>query len=158
MKDFMNNEWKSECIACEIGKGNIIPPGGIIKETENFFIQQDLEIPLKGFLIIASKKHIKSITQLTFYEVTELTNLLYKSRLALSKISDINEVVIIQEERSNHFHVWLFPKYDWMNELFENSLTDIRKIMQYIKLNMKNEKNIKEVLSTADFLRNIMRS
>jgi diadenosine tetraphosphate (Ap4A) HIT family hydrolase len=158
MKDFMDNEWKSKCIACEIGKGNIIPPGGIIKETENFFIQQDLEIPLKGFLIIASKKHLKSITQLTLDEVTELTNLLYKSRLALSEISDINEVVIIQEERSNHFHVWLFPKYDWMNELFENSLTDIRKIMQYIKLNMKNEKNIKEVLSTADFLRNIMKS
>jgi diadenosine tetraphosphate (Ap4A) HIT family hydrolase len=158
MKDFMNNEWKSECIACEIGKGNIIPPGGIIKETENFFIQQDLEIPLKGFLIIASKKHLKSITQLTLDEVTELTSLLYKSRLALSEISDINEVVIIQEERSNHFHVWLFPKYNWMNDLFEDSLTDIRKIMQYIKLNMKDEKNIKEVLATADFLRNIMKS
>lgn len=156
MKDFMDNEWKSECIACEIGKGDIIPPGGIIKETENFFIQQDLEVPLKGFLIIASKKHLKSITQLTFDEATELTNLIYKARLALSKISDINEVVIIQEERSNHFHVWLFPRYNWMNELFENSLTDIRKIMQYAKLNMKNEKNIKEVLSTADFIRNII--
>ena len=83
---------------------------------------------------------------------------MYKSRLALNKISDINEVVIIQEERSNHLHVWLFPKYNWMNELFENSLTDIRKIMQYVKLNMKNEKNIKEVLSTAEFLRNLMQS
>jgi len=67
-------------------------------------------------------------------------------------------VVIIQEERSNHFHVWLFPRYNWMNELFENSLTDIRKIMQYVKLNMKNEENIKEVLSTADFLRNLIQS
>lgn len=158
MKDFMNNQWNSECIACEIGKGTIIPPGGIIKETENFFIQQDLEVPLKGFLIIGSKKHIKSIAQLSLNEVTELTSLMYKSRLALNKISDINEVVIIQEERSNHFHVWLFPRYAWMNELFENSLTDIRKIMQYIKLNMNNEKNIKEVLSTAEFLRNLMRS
>lgn len=158
MKDFLNNEWKSECIACEIGKGKITPPGGIIKETENFFIQQDLEIPLKGFLIIASKKHLKSIAQLTLDEVIELTNLIYKSRLALNEISDINEVVIIQEERSNHFHVWLFPKYSWMNELFENSLTDIRKIMKYVKLNMKNKENIKEVLSTADFLRNLMQS
>ena len=158
MKDFMNNEWKSECIACEIGKGNIIPPGGIIKETENFFIQQDLEVPLKGFLIIASKKHLKSIAQLTLDEAIELTNLIYKSRLALNEISDINEVVIIQEERSNHFHVWLFPKYNWMNELFENSLTDIRKIMQYVKSNMKNENNIKEVLSTANFLKDLMQS
>ena len=154
----MNNEWNYDCIACEIGKGTIIPPGGIIKETENFFIQQDLEVPLKGFLIIASKKHLKSIAQLTLDEAIELTNLIYKSRLALNEISDINEVVIIQEERSNHFHVWLFPKYNWMNELFENSLTDIRKIMQYVKLNMKSEKNIKEVLSTANFLRNLMQS
>lgn len=45
-----------------------------------------------------------------------------------------------------------------MNELFENSLTDIRKIMKYVKLNMKNKENIKEVLSTVDFLRNLMQS
>ena len=158
MKDFMNNEWKSECIACEIGKGNIIPPGGIIYETDNFFIQQDLETPLKGFLVIVSKKHLKSIAQLSLDEVTELTYLIYKSRFALNEISDIKEVVIIQEERSNHFHVWLFPRYNWMNDLFENSLTDIRKIMQYAKSNMNNEKNIKEVLSTADFLRNLLQS
>lgn len=158
MKDFMNNEWKSECIACEISKGNTVVPGGIIKETENFFIQQDLETPLKGFLVIVSKKHLKSIAQLTLNEVTELANLIHKSRLALNEISDIKEVVIIQEERSNHFHIWLFPRYNWMDELFENSLTDIRKIMQYAKLNMNDEKNIKEVLSTADFLRNLMQS
>lgn len=158
MKDFMNNEWKFECIACEIGKGNVIPPGGIIKETENFFIQQDLETPLKGFLVIVSKKHLKSIAQLSLDEVTELTNLIYKSRLALNEISDIKEIVIIQEERSSHFHVWLFPKYNWMNDLFENSLTDIRKIMQYVKLNMNNEKNIEEVLATADFLKNLLNS
>ena len=154
----MNNEWRSECIACEIGKGNIIPPSGIIKETENFFIQQDLETPLKGFLVIVSKKHLKSIAQLSLDELTDLTNLIYKSRLALNEIKDIKEVVIIQEERSNHFHVWLFPRYDWMNDLFQNSLTDIRKIMQYAKLNMNNEKNIKEVLSTADLLRNLLQS
>lgn len=44
----MNKEWDSKCIACEIGKGTIIPPGGIIKETENFFIQQDIEVSIKG--------------------------------------------------------------------------------------------------------------
>lgn len=43
-----------------------------------------------------------------------------------------------------------------MNELFQNSLTDIRKIMEYAKLNMKNEENIKEVLSIADFIRDLM--
>lgn len=28
--------------------------------------------------------------------------------------------------------------------------------MEYVKLNMKTEENIKEVLSTADFIRNLM--
>ena len=30
--------------------------------------------------------------------------------------------------------------------------------MQYVKLNMNDEKNIEEVLSTADFLKNLLNS
>lgn len=66
MKDFMNNEWNSECIGCEIGKGAIIPPGGIIKETENFLIQQDLEVPIKGFLNNSIKKTYKINGSISF--------------------------------------------------------------------------------------------
>ncbi|MFD3157361.1 hypothetical protein ACFIJ5_10940 [Haloimpatiens sp. FM7330] len=77
------------------------------------YLYTTLQQPYSYLNTIASKKHLKSINQLTLDEVTELTNLIYKSRLALNKISDINEIVIIQEERSNHFHVWLFPKYNF---------------------------------------------
>jgi hypothetical protein len=37
-------------------------------------------------------------------------------------MDNVSEVSIIQEERSGHFHLWLLPRYKWMNEKFENSI------------------------------------
>jgi len=81
IKDFMNNEWNCECIGCSIGNGEIVPPGGIIADTKNFVLHQDPEVPIGGFLIIASKKHIKSISELSLEESTELFELVYRARL-----------------------------------------------------------------------------
>ena len=128
-RDFMNNEWSGKCIGCCIGSGEIIPPGGIIAETKNFVLHQDPEVPVKGFLIIESKKHIKSISQLTLEKSMELFDLVYSARLAMKNITDIKEVTIIQEERSAHFHLWLLPRYEWMTNKFTNSLSSIREMM-----------------------------
>jgi diadenosine tetraphosphate (Ap4A) HIT family hydrolase len=111
IKDFINNEWSCKCIGCSIGSGEAVPPGGIITETKNFVLHQDPEVPIKGFLIIASKKHIQSISQITLEESSELFDLVYRARLAMKNTADINEVTVIQEERSGHFHIWLLPRY-----------------------------------------------
>ena len=153
IKDFMNNEWVGKCIGCLIGSGEIIPPGGIITETENFVLHQDPEVPIKGFLIIESKKHIKSISQLTLEESEELFHLVYRARLAMKDIRDINEVTIIQEERSEHFHLWLLPRYEWMTDRFGNSLSNVREMMAYSKENLKTKDNIEEVLLVASKLK-----
>lgn len=146
IKDFMNNEWSCKCIGCSIGSGEIMPPGDIITETKNFVLHQDPEVPIKGFLIIASKNHIKSISQLTLEESSELFNLVYGARLAMKNTGDINELTIIQEERSGHFHLWLLPRYEWMTDKFGNSLSSIREMMNYSKENLKTKDNIEEVL------------
>jgi hypothetical protein len=36
----------------------------------------------------------------------------------------------------------LLPRYEWMNEKFENSLDSIRGMMEYRKINYKTEENI----------------
>lgn len=154
IKDFMNNQWNCECIGCSIGNGEIVPPGGIIIDTENFVLHQDPEVPIRGFLIIASKKHIKSISELSLEESTELFELVYKARLAMKNIVDINEVTIIQEERSGHFHIWLLPRYEWMIDKFGNSLSTVREIMNYSKENLKTKDNIEEILSVISKLKN----
>lgn len=153
IKDIMNNEWTCNCIGCSIGNGSISPPGGLIAETKNFVVHQDPEVPIKGFLIIATKKHIKSIVQLSQDESAELFNLVYRARLGINKIKGIIEVTIIQEERSGHFHLWLLPRYSWMNERFQNSLSSIRDIMSYAKENLKSKENIEEVIAAVDKLK-----
>lgn len=153
IKDFMNNEWTCNCIGCSIGNGEIVPPGAIITDTKNFVLHQDPEVPIKGFLIIATKRHIKSISELSQEESRELFDLVYEARIAMKDIVDIHEVTIIQEERSGHFHLWLLPRYEWMNDKFPNSLSSIREIMSYSKENLKTKENIDEVLLVANKLK-----
>jgi diadenosine tetraphosphate (Ap4A) HIT family hydrolase len=154
VKDILNKEWECHCIGCAIGSGDIIPPGGLIFETENFVLHQDPEVPIKGFLIIASKAHIRSISELNLEESRELFDLAYKARMALKNVADIKEVNIIQEERSKHFHLWLLPRYDWMDDKFPNSLSSIREMMHFSKINRKKDQNIKEILETVNLIRN----
>ena len=143
--DILNNQFEVECIGCALVNKDLVPIGGIIKETENFILHQDPEIPIKGFLIIASKQHIKSITQLSKSQALEFFELCYDARIALLSFEDIRECNLIQEEKSGHFHFWILPKYTWMNDLFENSLSSIRPIMKYVRENLKTEQNIKDI-------------
>ena len=153
IKDFIDNEWSCKCIGCSIGNGDAVPPGGIITETKNFVLHQDPEVPIKGFLIIASKKHIQSISQITPEESSELFDLVYRARLAMKNTGYINEVTVIQEERSGHFHLWLLPRYNWMTDKFGNSLSSIREMMNYSKENLKTKDNIEEVLFVVNKLK-----
>lgn len=68
VEDILGKEWNCECIGCSIGTGEITPPGEVIMSTDNFVLHEDPEIPIKGFLIVASKKHIKSISELSLEE------------------------------------------------------------------------------------------
>ena len=154
--DILNREWTCQCIGCQIASGEVVTPGGMIAETKNFRLDQDPEIPIKGFLIIASKSHIKSISQLTCDESQELFDLVYRARIALTSIEDIKEVTIIQEERSGHLHLWLLPRYEWMNERFANSLSTVREMMTYCKNNLKSEENIEDILSAVEKIRKII--
>ena len=62
----------SDCMGCNIRDGKMIPFGGIIYETENFSLAQDAEVLLDGFLIIQSKRHVRSIEELSEEENIEL--------------------------------------------------------------------------------------
>jgi len=144
-KDIFNNEFEVECIGCAITNKTLIPIGGIIKETENFILIHDPEIPIKGFLIITSKRHLKSITELSKPEALEFFSLCHEARIALSTFDDVLECSLIQEERSGHFHFWILPRFSWTNELFESSLSAVRPILKYAKENMKTSQNISEI-------------
>src|SRR5512142_1241994 len=131
--DIQSNPYTCDCLGCAIGAGEITPPGGLICEREHFVVHQDPEVPVRGFLIIASKRHIRSIAQMSEAEAAELFSLVYRARLAQERSRQLHEVRIIQEERSGHFHLWLLPWEAWMEGKFVNSLASIREMMRYVK-------------------------
>ena len=148
MSDVINKK----CTGCSVVNGELIPVGGIIYETRNFVLAQDAEVPLKGFLIIQSKKHINSIKSFDKEELDDLSELIYKTRIALEELDICEEVTIVQEERSKHFHIWIFPYYDWMKEKFGKGIKFLRDINEYV-INNTTDKEKKEVLDTVEKLK-----
>jgi len=150
--DFLGNHYTFNCMGCAMINHEIIPPGGFIYETNSFYLIQDPEVPIKGFLIINSKKHLKSITEFTKeerMELIELTNIAIK---ALKDLGITDEVTIIREERSFHFHLWIFPTHTWMNKKFGKGITYIRDIFSYA-IDNASKKDIEETLRTIKIVR-----
>ena len=152
----MSEAINKKCTGCNIVNKEIKPIGGIIYETENFLLFQDPEVPIKGFLIVQAKKHVNSIIDFNEEEQIELIKLINKARKALKELDICSEVTIVQEERSKHFHVWLFPNYKWMEEKFGRGVKYLRDISKYARKNV-TQKDMEEVLEVVEKLKNIIK-
>ncbi|BBH19244.1 hypothetical protein Back11_05890 [Paenibacillus baekrokdamisoli] len=53
-----------ECLSCALTSGLIKPTGGTIYESSNFHVHQDVAYPIKGLVILASKRHFYSMDEL----------------------------------------------------------------------------------------------
>lgn len=147
--DFLGKKWKCDCMGCSIMNGSIIPPGGMIYEGKSVALAADPEVPIPGFFIINFKRHVRSFSELFKEERDEVTDVLYYAEKALKELNICEELTIVQEERSKHFHVWIFPNYQWMTEKYGKGVTYLRDIMTYSR-NNSNEQIINEVLDTVD--------
>ncbi|KKQ68343.1 MAG: putative HIT family hydrolase [Parcubacteria group bacterium GW2011_GWC2_39_11] len=70
----------------------------------------------------------------------------------------IKTVCFFQDEGTHHnlFHLWIFPRYEWM-EKFGEKIESIRPIIDYAKENMVNEKVFKEVRDMVKKMREYMK-
>ena len=150
--DFLGNKWNYDCMGCAISRGDVKIPGGIIYDGKFSILGADPEIPIPGFLIITFKRHINSFSQLNKDERNEIGNIIVYTEKALKELNITNEVTLIQEERSKHFHIWIFPNYDWMTEKFGKGITYLRDISEYSKNNVTQD-NIKEILDVVQKIR-----
>lgn len=150
--DFLGNEWKYTCMGCAISKGKIQIPGGIIYEGKYTILGADPEIPIPGFLIVNSKRHINSFSELTKEERNEVGNVIFSAEKALKELNIAKEITLVQEECARHFHIWIFPNHTWMSEKFGKGVTYLRDISEYAQKNVTEEK-IKEVLDIIKKIR-----
>lgn len=150
--DFLGNEWNYDCMGCAISSGDIKIPGGIIYEGKHTILGTDPEIPIPGFLIVNIKRHVNSFSELNREERNEIGDVIAYAEKALKELRIVEEVTLVQEERSKHLHIWIFPSYNWMTEKFGKGITYLRAISEYAQKNV-NEEQIKEVLNVVEKIR-----
>jgi len=139
-KDFLGQEWDIGCMGCAIRDQSMNVPGGFIKKTQHFRVHQDPLIPLPGFLVIASTRHIQSISEMDNIEYDEFAKLIRNVPNAIRKVTRVEYLTLVQEESSAHFHLWFFPwTPEVINQYGDPSLTKIRRIMADYKMRSINE-------------------
>jgi diadenosine tetraphosphate (Ap4A) HIT family hydrolase len=134
-----------ECLSCAITHGMIEPVGGTIIETDFFHAHQDVAYPIKGLIILASKRHLSCLDELTEDEMQDYMNLLQKLRKAQREILGIKHVYYFyNEDTTHHFHTWMVPRYDWMYQ-FGRSVESVRPVLLHARKKMNTPVNQKEV-------------
>ena len=153
--DVLDKEQEFECMGCDIASHKLVPPGGYIYEDEFINVSADPAIPIPGFMVLGIKKHVKSFNDLSKEERYKICDIL---NLTIEKMKEINlckEVLLINEERSIHFHVWIVPILDWMDE-FDKSVKNIDRIIKHSE-KIKTDKTKEEILDYANRLKEAMK-
>ncbi|MFH1399641.1 MAG: hypothetical protein ABIG95_06030 [Candidatus Woesearchaeota archaeon] len=133
-----------DCIGCAFARGEIESTGGLLYNGTGFEARCDLEIPVRGFFVIGSKRHIVGPAEFTGKEMEEFSKLLVKLRKAMQDILGIKRVTYLCRESTidssvnpSHFHLGLLPEYPWMKA------KGTEEIFNYAK-NLKNLNEVEE--------------
>lgn len=141
-----------ECLSCAITRGLINPNGGVIIETEYFHAHQDVAYPIKGLVILASKRHVKCFDELTAGEKIDYIDVLTKIRKAQREVLGIEYVYYFyNEDTTHHFHTWMVPRYEWMYK-FGRSVESVRPVLLHARNEMNDEENAKGVIYAIELL------
>ncbi|MBG9691283.1 diadenosine tetraphosphate hydrolase [Lysinibacillus sphaericus] len=147
-----------DCLSCAIISGQIEPNGGVLIETDYFHAHQDIAYPIKGFVIVASKRHIHCLDELNNDEKLDYLHLLTKIRQAQREVLGIAYVYYFyNEDTTHHFHIWMVPRYEWMNA-FGRSVESLRPVLLHARKNMNNEEHEKEVRDSIKLLRDSIKN
>ncbi len=158
MRDYANNEIKfSGCPACAYANHEFELPCGMSYENDNFTVSQDWELPIEGFFVVAPKRHVEKLSELSRDERIELFDIVDKTIKILrdNKICDRFDI-IFEEKENRHFHVWIMPRHEWMNDLVDNIIDEIGIILSYAKNNFRNKDTYTKINDIALMVRDRM--
>jgi diadenosine tetraphosphate (Ap4A) HIT family hydrolase len=135
------------CIGCDAYDRRIPLSHSILYEDDYWRIVQDTENPIIGFFVIGSKRHFRTLGEMTHEESKRLLPLILETRRVMQEVLGIEKVTLIQEDgpESMHFHPWLFPWYSWMDNIEGRETEKIRTIMKFSRENMRTKENINDV-------------
>lgn len=129
-------------------------PQDILAQSRFFEVNQDWEVPIEGFMIIAPLvRGKKSLDDFTNEERIDYVQFVSRVRSAMRSALGIAEVYFFQNEDSAYgFHLWMFPRHPWM-ERFGRKIQSVRPVMEHAKEHMADEKTIAAVKAAAEKIR-----
>ena len=147
------------CTKATNAQNEDINPGEIVR-TKNFDISQDFELPINGFIVIGSLRHVESINEMTAEEKQELITLIDVVIKYLKKLDVCAQYDVVWEEKdNNHFHVWLMPRHKYLLEaLGTNIMKKVGELFDYAKNNLRTEENLKDIYNTIKKLRSELKA
>lgn len=141
------------CLSCALTSGLVEPDGGVIVETPLFHAHQDVAYPIPGLVILASKRHVYGLDELTEEEGSAYLHLLRRIRKAQRQVLNIEHVYYFyNEDTTHHFHTWLVPRYNWMYQ-FGRSVESLRPVLVHAREHMNLPEQRQEVLQAIEKLR-----
>ena len=60
---------------------------------------------------------------------------------------------IFEERKNRHLHVWILPRYNWMNEIADHIIDNIGTIFKYAKENFRNDENYRKIKEITDIVK-----
>lgn len=146
-----------DCLSCAVVTGVLEPTGGIILETKYFHAHQDLAYPITGLVILASKRHLYGLDELTEPEAHEYIEVMRRIRQAQRAVLGIGHVYYFyNEDTTHHFHTWMVPRHAWMKP-FGRSIESVRPILLHARKNMTSAEQLSQVKETVAALRDALR-
>jgi len=96
------------------------------------------------------------LDELTTEESRDYTGLLCRIRRAQREVLGIEHVYYFYNEGTFlHFHMWMMPCYEWMNEL-GRSVESVHPILVHAREHMSEEGNIARVEDCVQKLRSVL--
>lgn len=138
------------CMSCDISEHKLVPPGGMIYEDGFVTLAADVEVPIEGFIILAPKRHVLGLNDLTSKERYHITEVLNEAIKALKELGIAETVNVVQEEH-RHMHIWILPNHEWMKEC-RCGLKEIRELFKLAK-NISAKEGVYKVLYAAQRLK-----
>ncbi|AZO76892.1 MULTISPECIES: diadenosine tetraphosphate hydrolase [unclassified Bosea (in: a-proteobacteria)] len=145
------------CLSCEISSGRKAVLGGAICETGHFHAHQDVAYPVPALVIVASKRHFRSLLDMTAAETLEFLPLVQKIRRAQAQIGIEFVYYFYNEDTKHHFNFWMVPRYPWMAS-FGKSIEAVRPALLHARDTMNSEQELAAVTQAAAKLRESLRS
>ena len=127
---------------------------GLAYENERFTLSQEWELPIPGFMIVAPKRHIEMLSELTEEERNEMFSLADKAvKIMRGKHICERFDYIFEEKENRHLHVWILPRYAWMTENTDDIIADLGVIFEYALCNLRSEDNYREIERITEIVR-----